>query len=464
METAPISDAGSLRRAYSLLGALAVAAAGLTVGLSLAFATSSQTEQYAQEADLVQRSEEVGSAAAVVRADLGVILVLGRSAANGLAVTDLEQALGDMEETTNQLLDRLGRWTTQLGGEHVDVNASAAAVTDSVTAIVTAIRSGDIEAAEAVAVERTLPELDRVSEMVVTERNLAAGRLQALRSSAGTLARFASMGVALIVPAAAFLLFRGAMRRRQRQEQLQSELRQERELVKTKDEFIANLSHELRTPLTGIYGFAVVMDDMLKEGEGSVEHEFLAETTGIILGEAGELNRMVDDLLVAAKSESGGLGLVREDLPVGNVIESSIDLFRRQGHALTVDCQEAVFAIDRHLLGQLVRNLVSNATKHGGPNIEIEGRIEGDIYVVSVIDDGEGVPDDLADRLFSRFVHQGDTPLLTGSIGLGLFISKMLSEAMGGELSYERVGRISIFSVALPIESVDSPGANEAAA
>ena len=458
------SRIGGLSPAYGLLAGLAVAAAGLTVGLSLAFAAAAQTEQYAQEADLVQRSEEVGAAAAVVRADLGVILVLGRSAANGVAVTDLELAVGDMEDTVTQLNERIERWAGHLGEEHPEVSSSAATLTDSVAAIVTSIRSGDIEAAEAVAVELALPELETISELVLAERDLAAGRLQALRSSAGTLARLASIGVALIVPAVAFFLFRGAMRRRQRQEQLRLELRQERELVKTKDDFIANLSHELRTPLTGIYGFAVVMDDMLAQGEGSVEHEFLVETTGVILGEAGELNRMVDDLLVAAQGESGGLGLVREDLPVQKVIESSIDLFRRQNHDLNVNCEETVFAIDRHLLGQLIRNLVSNATKHGGPNVEIEGRIDGDSYVVSVIDDGEGVPDELADRLFSRFVHQGDSPLLTGSVGLGLFISKTLSEAMGGDLSYERINRISVFSFTLPIESVASPAVDEAAA
>ncbi|MCP4225730.1 MAG: HAMP domain-containing histidine kinase, partial [Actinomycetia bacterium] len=176
--------------------------------------------------------------------------------------------------------------------------------------------------------------------------------------------------------------------------ELRLELKQERELVKTKDEFVANLSHELRTPLTGIFGFAMVLDDMLDLGAEQLEFEMLAETTGVILSEASELNRMVDDLLTAAKQEGGSLQLVVEDLEVGPIIESSIDLFRRQDHSITVDCEPAVLSIDRHHLGQLVRNLVSNATKHGGPTIAIEGRVRDGRYAVSVMDGGEGVPEE----------------------------------------------------------------------
>ena len=313
-----------------------------------------------------------------------------------------------------------------------------AAVVDSMDTTVEAIRSGDVAQAEQVAVDKVLPDLDRINQIMATERNEAASRLAALRSSAGTIARLASLGVALIVPAVAFFVFRAAMRRRQRSARLWLELRQERELVKTKDEFVANLSHELRTPLTGIFGFAMVLDDMLDQGPEQLDFEVVSDTTDVILSEAGELNRMVDDLLTAAKKEGGSLKLVLEELDIGSRVESSIDLFRRQGHAVAVDFEPSVLTIDRHHLNQLIRNLVSNATKHGGPNIAVEGRIVADGYRVRVMDDGDGVPDELIERLFSRFLHQGETPLTTGSVGLGLFIAGMLADTMGGELGYER--------------------------
>lgn len=450
-------------RLSGLTAGAAVGLIGLLVGLSIAFATGTQTEQYAADADLVRSSEEVLTVSSVTRADLGVVLVLARSAAGGLVVTDLDAALDELEANTASLNALVEEWSEQLDEPSPRAFAATAAIGQSLAETVAAINAGDIAAAESVALAKVLPDLDGLNTVIAAERNAAAGRLNALRTSAGTLARLASLGVALLVPGIAFFVFRGAMRRRQRNAELQLELKQERELVKTKDEFVANLSHELRTPLTGIFGFAMVLDDMLNQGPEHLEFGMLAETTGVILSEASELNRMVDDLLTAAKQEGGSLQMVLEDLEVGPVIESSIDLFRRQGTELSVDCEPAVLSIDRHHLAQIVRNLVSNATKHGGPTIAIEGRVHDGDYRVSVLDDGEGVPEELAGRLFSRFVHQGDSPLTTGSVGLGLFISYMLAAAMGGELTYERAGDISVFTVALPIPQTGEEPAERAA-
>ena len=119
--------------------------------------------------------------------------------------------------------------------------------------------------------------------------------------------------------------------------------------------------------------------------------------------------------------------------------------------------------MDRHHVSQLVRNLVSNATKHGGPTLAIEGRAGDGTYALRVMDDGDGVPEELAERLFSRFVHQGETPLTTGSVGLGLFIASMLAEAMGGELSYERLDGVSVFTLTLPLAIAEEQPAEDAA-
>ncbi|NNF09524.1 MAG: HAMP domain-containing histidine kinase, partial [Acidimicrobiia bacterium] len=431
--TKPSSDTSRLS---GLAAGAAVGFVGLLVGMSIAFATGTQTEQYATDADLVRQSELVLTASSVTRADLGVVLVLARSEAGGLEVADFDGALAELEGNIASLRVLVDDWSDLLESPSSVGLASMAAVEDSMSATLAAIRAEDVTGAEAAAVDKALPDLDRLNDVVAVERNIAAGRLEALRTSAGTLARLASLGVALLIPAVAFFVFRGAMRRRQRNAELQLELKQERELVKTKDEFVANLSHELRTPLTGIFGFALVLDDMLEQGPEQLEFDVISETTDVILSEAAELNRMVDDLLTAAKKEGGSLKMVLEDLEVGPVVETSIDLFRRQGNAITVDCEPAVLTIDRHHLGQLVRNLVSNASKHGGPTISIEGRVHDDYYAISVMDDGPGVPDELVQRLFSRFLHQGETPLTTGSVGLGLFIAGMLAETMGGELTY----------------------------
>jgi signal transduction histidine kinase len=452
-----------LSRRSGLTAGVAVGVVGLLVGLSFAFATGSQTEQYAANADLVQRSEDALNISSVTRADLGVVLVLARSAQEGLVVNDFDAALDALGGNVTALVDSVVTWGSGLEGENRLAEASLLAAEESLSDVVAALTAGDLVAAEEVTVAKVLPDLDRLNEAIIDERDEAASRMAALRSSAGTLARLTSLGVALLVPAIAFFVFRGAMRRRQRNAELQLELKQERELVKTKDEFVANLSHELRTPLTGIFGFAMVLDDMLDQGPEHLEFGMLAETTGVILSEASELNRMVDDLLTAAKKEGGSLQMVLEELEVGPVIESAVDLFHRQGVSLSVDCEPGVVSMDRHHVSQLVRNLVSNATKHGGPTIAVEGRARDGMYAVRVMDDGDGVPDELVGRLFSRFVHQGDAPLTTGSVGLGLFIAGMLAEAMGGHLAYERVDGISVFTLTLPLAEAKEQPAEEAA-
>jgi signal transduction histidine kinase len=444
------SESAEQARASGLLVGVAVALAGLVVGLSIAFATGTQTEQYAAEADAVQGSERLLTIGSLTRSNLGVVLVLARSDANGIEVPDLDQAIEELEGTIDALGLALEEWSN-LG---VDPDQATIAFDKTVSALestISALRFQQLERAESLTVQQVLPGLDQMNATVILERDNAAARQSALRSSAGSIARIASLGVALIIPGIAFFMFRGAMRRRQRQEQLQTELRQERELVKTKDEFIANLSHELRTPLTGVYGFAMMMDDMLTPPRDP-DLDIIRDTTRLILGESGELKRMVEDLLVAAKHEHGMLNLVFEDVEVDEVVTMTLEVFRRQNAGLTLDLEPATLTTDRHHVGQVVRNLVSNAVKHGGPEILVEGRIEPDAYVIRVVDDGDGVPPELAERLFTRFVHQGDTPLLTGSVGLGLFISHNLAQAMGGDLTYSRLQGLTMFTFALPLE------------
>jgi signal transduction histidine kinase len=110
---------------------------------------------------------------------------------------------------------------------------------------------------------------------------------------------------------------------------------------------------------------------------------------------------------------------------------------------------------DQLRIRQILRNLLSNAVQHGGPTIRIYGDEAGSRYVISVEDDGEGVPEHVAERLFTRFVHKGETPLTAGSIGLGLAVARLLAEAMGGSLDYERITGRTSFVLALPLAAGD---------
>lgn len=79
------------------------------------------------------------------------------------------------------------------------------------------------------------------------------------------------------------------------------------------------------------------------------------------------------------------------------------------------------------------------------------GKAQGDLYVIYVIDDGPGVPEDRRARLFDRFVHDGATVLETGSVGLGLANARLLADKMGGRLEYRRASGLTSFEVVLPL-------------
>jgi two-component system sensor histidine kinase MtrB len=105
---------------------------------------------------------------------------------------------------------------------------------------------------------------------------------------------------------------------------------------------------------------------------------------------------------------------------------------------------------DPNRVRQIVRNLVSNAIKHGGPTIDVYLEGDGDRAVLTVSDNGAVMNPELEQRMFDRFVHDGVETLLTGSIGLGLSIARSLARTMGGDIRFVRAGGWTNFEVSLP--------------
>jgi signal transduction histidine kinase len=100
---------------------------------------------------------------------------------------------------------------------------------------------------------------------------------------------------------------------------------------------------------------------------------------------------------------------------------------------------------------QIIRNLVSNAIQHGGPAVEVYLETNQRNAVVTVSDNGTGVDSSITDRLFERFVNDGQESLLNGSIGLGLSIARSLARTMDGDVSYVRAGGWTNFVLTLPL-------------
>ncbi len=265
-----------------------------------------------------------------------------------------------------------------------------------------------------------------------------------LLARVGNVARFL---VAFLLPAAVIFVYRGLIRRQARQAELESRLEAERRVAIAREEFIANASHELRTPLTSITGLA----HLLAEDPVLAESESAAEFLELIISESGDLARMVEDLLTAARLDVGALAYSFEDVDMEIEITEVADSMKAAGGSVSISCAAAHVRADPIRVRQILRNLISNARKYGGPDVRLVGRVEGHNYVCEVIDNGLGIPDEIANHLFERFVHTGRETSVKGSVGLGLSIVRSLANGMGGNVSYHRSDGESHFVVRLPL-------------
>jgi signal transduction histidine kinase len=140
-------------------------------------------------------------------------------------------------------------------------------------------------------------------------------------------------------------------------------------------------------------------------------------------------------------------------------------MMRNGGHIETI-AEEALVHVDRMRQRQVLRNLISNARKYGGPEIRLTGRVAGDMYEWVVADNGDGVPKEIEERLFQRFVHRGSLVTAPGGVGIGLSIVRALVEGMGGAIDYSRVGGWTEFRVTVPLSEAgafaDGDGAGAA--
>lgn len=287
-----------------------------------------------------------------------------------------------------------------------------------------------------------------LEQILTDEQTRILKTIDDTETALGRVASIASVVVTLLIPGTAITVYFLFARRqiRERRMSMESQLDAARQLAQAKDEFIASLSHELRTPLTSIYGFSEVL-----LGTGVLDPRQTKELITIINTESSELMRMVEDILTGARLDSGALTFDMTDVAVLREIEMVVEPFQRAGLEITLSCTPATVTADRMRFRQVLRNLVSNAQKHGGPQIAIGTQIKGDELVLAVVDDGPGVPPEIEGRLFERFVHDGRRALLTGSVGLGLAIARTLIEAMSGTLQYERIEGHTVFSLTLPV-------------
>jgi signal transduction histidine kinase len=213
------------------------------------------------------------------------------------------------------------------------------------------------------------------------------------------------------------------------------------QMVRAKDEFIANISHELRTPLTAVIGLT---SELAGTSMSPEEHEELMQ---LVAGQAAEMANIVDDLLVAARAEMGTVTIETQAVDLIEELKSTVE-----GLGMSVEMPSErpplVFA-DPRRVRQILRNLLTNAQRYGGSRRRIVTGSLIDQVWLEVRDDGEGISDEQAAHIFDPYVtgQKG----VHGSVGLGLAVARQLAELMGGTLHYERSVSESVFRLQLPL-------------
>jgi PAS domain S-box-containing protein len=212
------------------------------------------------------------------------------------------------------------------------------------------------------------------------------------------------------------------------------------EVERLKDDFVATVSHELRTPLTPIKGFAMT----LVEAGDALSPQDRTTAAQSILRQAEHLERLVVNLLDAAKLERGGASEDRDAIVDVNAVAERIASDFRASHAdriIVLDSSDDCRARgDELFISQIISNLVSNAIKYAPAEEPIEIRCSHDEngVVVSVTDRGPGIPTSELERIFDRFHRLGNVlTRAAGGTGLGLYIARQLASAVGGTISVE---------------------------
>jgi signal transduction histidine kinase/ABC-type multidrug transport system ATPase subunit len=229
-------------------------------------------------------------------------------------------------------------------------------------------------------------------------------------------------------------------------------LRRSQELQR---DFLSRLSHELRTPLTAIRGFAssLMQSDVTWDGES--EKRFLSR----IGDESARLNRLVDDLLDFSAIESSTLRLQWDWCDVALVLDAAVACVVPSS-AATVDLSCApdlpIVWADHDRLEQVFVNLLDNALRHNPAGTRVWVEAKGDGHggaIVSVTDDGSGVPEEITGTLFHLRQRRRSA---TAGAGLGLSIAKGIVDAHGGWIQFEQLAQGTRFTIHLPVDGTDA--------
>lgn len=213
------------------------------------------------------------------------------------------------------------------------------------------------------------------------------------------------------------------------------------ETLRQRDEFLSIVSHELRTPLTALQLQVQTLVHQSRSSDGS-PYPVAPDKLALVERQVQRLRTLVDDMLDVARINSGRLELSLETVDLAEITRQVIarhqEAFDRADCRLILDAPASlVGSWNAARLEQILTNLLTNALKFGsGRPVHVTVTAEADKAVLTVADQGIGIPPDDQERVFERFVRLS-SPQHYGGFGLGLWLSRELIMAMGGTIGIE---------------------------
>ncbi len=230
--------------------------------------------------------------------------------------------------------------------------------------------------------------------------------------------------------------------------------------VQDRDEFLSIASHELKTPLTSVIlllqsTLRKIMTQSLADFSGND----LLNSLKIVERQSQTLSRLIKDLLNVSLASTGRLSLNKETVNLSELVTVLVDKYSEEiklsGCEVDLRVEDEVVGLwDAIRVEQAITNLLMNALKYAkGTRITMSVNTNGDQAIFTITDKGTGIDEEMQKEIFKPF-QRGSNSQNTRGLGVGLFITKQIAEAHGGDISvHSRLEKGSTFTLSLPLSS-----------
>ncbi len=229
------------------------------------------------------------------------------------------------------------------------------------------------------------------------------------------------------------------------------------------EDFISTVSHELRTPLTSIRGFSQTMLASWDKLDDESKKKFL----NIIVEQSNRLINLVENMLSVTKLQNTKGDIIYKEFDIKSIIDTTISILKNQykdkKFKICLSTQTPHILADKDKFQQIMTNLIENACKYGEQNstITVISGLINEYVSIKVVNTGIGINEEDYEKIFTKF-SRIDNPLtrkVQGS-GLGLYITKNLTEKMGGKISVKSENRQTTFEILLPSANIERQAKN----